>query len=317
MESVRHGRRSRRGRRTVLTAGGAAVVGLAGLAGCLGDGNERVRVLSAGSLAVVLEEVVGPAFASETGITYQGEYYGTNAVMRMVESGSKHPDVVVSADATLLRDRLYPDHAAWDVEFAANEVGIAYAPETALGRRLEDGEPWYEVFADADDGAIAISDPDLDPLGYRAVHLFELAERRYDLDGFREAMLERTYHEPDEPQLLSGIETGNRACAISYRNMAVDHDVPFLELTDAYNFSNPEYADEYARATYTTDEGYTAAGTPVVYNATVRTGADEPDAGEAFLAFLLERPDLLADNGLRAGEPFPRPHESVPPGILP
>ncbi|WP_255191206.1 extracellular solute-binding protein [Natronobeatus ordinarius] len=317
MGSARHGNSSRRGRRAFLAAGGTAVAGLAGLAGCLGSGDERVRILSAGSLAVVLEEVVGPAFEAETGIDYQGEYYGANAVMRMVESGSSHPDVVVSADATLLRERLYPDHAAWDVEFAANEVGIAYEPETALGRRLEDGEPWYEVVADADEGEVAISDPDLDPLGYRAVHLFELAERRYGLDGFRERLLERAYHEPDEPQLLAGIETGNRACAISYRNMAVDHGVAFLELSDAYNFSNPEYADEYARASYTTDEGYTAHGTPVVYNATVRTDADEPDAGEAFLAFLLERPALLADNGLRADEPFPRSHDSVPPGILP
>ena len=313
----RHTLASACSRRAVLAAGSAAAAGLIGLSGCLESDGERVRVLSAGSLAVVLEEVIGPAFESETGIDYQGEYYGANAVMRMVESGSNHPDVVISADATLLRDRLYPEHAEWDVEFAANEVGIAYEPDTDLGGRLEDGEPWYEVFPDADDGEVAISDPDLDPLGYRAVHLFELAERRYDLEGFREELLERTYHEPDEPQLLAGIETGNRACAVSYRNMAVDHDVPFLELSDAYNFANPEYAEEYASVSYTTDEGYTAAGTPVVYNATVRTGADDPDAGEAFLAFLLEHPELLTERGLRAGEPFPREHQAVPAGVVP
>lgn len=303
-------------RRTFLAVGGATVAGVAGLSGCLASGDERVQVLAAGSLAVVLEESVGPAFASETGIEYRGEYHGTNAALRMVEDGTAHPDVVIGADVGLLRERLYPDHAEWDVEFAANEVGIAYEPATPLGGRLEAGEPWYEVLADAEEGAVAMSDPDLDPLGYRAVHLFELAERRHDLEGFRDRLLERAYREPDEPQLLTGVEAGNRACAVAYRNMAVDHDVPFLELPDAYNFSNPEYAETYASVSYTTDDGHAVEGSPVVYNATVLTGADATEAGEAFLAFVLERPDPLAEGGLRTGDPFPRERGTVPPEVL-
>ncbi|NKE37033.1 solute-binding protein [Natronococcus sp. JC468] len=303
--------RSTASRRAML----AAVGGLGLGAGCLGSDGDRVRVLSAGSLSVVLEDHVGPAFEADTGIAYEGEYRGTNVVVRMVEEGSKRPDVVVGADVGLLRDRLYPDHADWDVAFAGNEVGIAYAPGTDLGTRLEGGEPWYEVLADADDGELAISDPDLDPLGYRAAHLFELAEREHGLEGFRDAALERAYREPNEPQLLSGIEAGNRACAVAYRNMAVDHDVPFLELPDAYNFGNPAYADRYARASYVTDEGYETTGSPAVYNATVRRGADRAEAGRRFLSALLENPGLLEERGLRVGESFPRTHGEVPEGI--
>ncbi|AGB37389.1 extracellular solute-binding protein [Natronococcus occultus] len=304
--------RSTASRRAVV----AAIGGLGLGAGCLGS-DDRVQILSAGSLAVVLEDHVGPAFEEETGIAYEGEYHGANAVMRMVEDGSKHPDVVISADVELLRDRLYPDHADWDVEFAANEVGIAYTPETEPGARLEDGDPWYDVLEDADEGELAISDPDLDPLGYRAVHLFELAEREYGLDGFRDAMVERAYHEPNEPQLLSGIEAGNRACAVAYRNMAVDHDVPFLELPDAYNFGTPEYADRYAEASYTTDEGYETKGSPTVYNATVRRDADRAEVGQQFLSFLLENRTLLEEQGLRRGESLPRAHGELPEGIEP
>ncbi|WP_137290079.1 extracellular solute-binding protein [Natronorubrum halophilum] len=301
-------------RRSFLAVAGVVTGGVVGAAGCLGAG-DRVRVLSAGSLAVALEEYVGPAFESETGISYEGEYHGSNVVVRMIEEGTKHPDVVVSADVELVRDRLYPDRAEWDVEFAANEVGIAYAPETELGERLAADEPWYEVFADAEANEIAISDPNLDPLGYRAAHLFELAERRYDLEGFCETLLERTYREPDEPKLLAGVEAGNRACAVAYRNMALDHDIPFLALPDAYNFGNPTYADEYATASYTTEAGYSTEGTPAVYNTTVRTAADNADAGRAFVDFLLERPSLLEDRGLRVDDPFPREHGPVPEAI--
>ncbi|WP_254763852.1 extracellular solute-binding protein [Natrinema marinum] len=304
------------GRRAVLAATGGLTAGLIGTAGCLGSA-DAVRVLAAGSLAVPLEDGVGPAFESASDTRYEGEYYGTNAVLRFVEDGTKHPDVVIGADVDLLRDRLYPAQANWDAEFAANEVVIAFAPETTLGRRLAAGDPWYEVFADAEDGEIAISDPDLDPLGYRALLLFELAEREHALGGFRDALAEKVYREPDEPRLLAGLENGNRACAVAYSNMAAERDVGVRELPDAYNFGNPSYADRYARVRYTTESGHTVAGSPVVYNATVPTDADDPDTGREFVSFLLERDDLLAERGLRVGDALPRFHGDPPEAIGP
>lgn len=301
-------------RRTVLaTTGGLTALGLAG---CLGGSAGAVRVLAAGSLARTVEDHVGPAFRKETGIEVRGEYYGANAVMRMVEDRTKHPDVVVSADAALLRDRLYGAFTDWDVEFATNSVGLAYTEETALGRRLEDGEPWYELAREADEGDLAIGDPNLDPLGYRAVQAFELAANEHGLDGFREDLLEIVYEEPEEPQLMVGVESGSRAGAIVYRNMAVDHGIPFLEFPDEYNFAEPKLADHYATVEFTTDEdGYTAEGRPICYNATVNDDADEPDAGHRLVQFLVDRPDLLEDAGLTVGGSVPRPNGAVPEAI--
>ncbi|QLG47513.1 extracellular solute-binding protein [Natrinema halophilum] len=303
-------------RRAALTGAVGLTAGLVGATGCLGRA-DGARVLAAGSLSVPLENGIGPEFETETGYRYEGEYYGTNALLRMVEDGTKYPDVVVGADVELLRDRLYPDHADWDAEFAANEVVIAYEPETNLGQRLAAGEPWYEVFADADDGDIAITDPDLDPLGYRAILLFELAEREHGLEGFREAMAEAVYREPDEPQLLAGLENGNRACAVAYSNMAAERDVAVRELSDAYNFGNPAYADRYAAVSYTTEGGQTVEGSPVVYNATVRTDAASPKIGRTFVSFLLENRDLLVEHGLRVGDSLPRFHGDPPEEVEP
>ncbi|ELZ33249.1 extracellular solute-binding protein [Halorubrum tebenquichense] len=297
-----------RSRRSVLTAV-AAGSGL-GVAGCLGD-NNSVSVLAAGSLAVLIDDHLGEQFESETGISCRGEYYGTNAVMRMVRDDRKYPDVVVSADAELLRDQLYDAHAAWDISFASNAIGIAYAPNTRIGERLKGDEPWYEVVREAEPGTLAISDPDLDPLGYRAIHAFRLAEREHGLDGFAKAITEAAYREPEEPQLLAGVETGNRAAAVVYRNMAADHELPFHSFPEVYDFSNPEYTDRYAEVSYTTDEGYTATGGPIVYNATVLESADSPDAGRKFVRFLANAGDLLRENGFET-EQFPRSHGDVP-----
>ncbi|MFP8888838.1 extracellular solute-binding protein [Natrialbaceae archaeon A-CW2] len=286
------------------------------LAGCLGASSSSVHVLSAGSLARTFEDHIGPAFEEETGIQIHGEYYGANAVMRMVEDRTKHPDVIVSADATLLRDRLYGDFTHWDVVFATNSVGIGYNELTEFGRGLEDGEPWYELALESNEGDISIGDPDLDPLGYRAVQAFELAENEYDLDGFRDKMMGLVYEEPDEPQMMAGVETGSRAAAIVYRNMAIDHDMPFFEFPDEYNFAVPALADHYGTVEFTTDEeGYTAIGRPVLYNATVNDEADASEAGHDLVQFLIDETDLLVEAGLSVEDSVPRLEGDVPGGI--
>lgn len=290
-----------RSRRELLGLVGAG--GIAGIAGCLG-GSDTVSVLSAGSLARVLE-TIGEGFSAEHDAEFRGEFHGSNVVMQLIEDEVKKPDVAVSADVDLLRDRLYPAFASWDVVFAANEVGLAYNPDTELGARLEGPEPWYEVLRSAEDGAVAISDPELDPLGYRALQVLELAETEYGVDGLREAVSERAYREPDEPRLLTGVETGDRAVAISYRNMAVDRGLAFHELPDRINLSDPAAAEFYATATYTTEDGYTARGSPVSYNATVLDDADNPEAGREFVLYLLDNPTSLETNGLTVPDRLP------------
>ena len=95
-------------RRTVLASLGS-LASIGSFTGCLGGTIDSINVLSAGSLATTFEDYIGPAFEQDTGISLHGEYYGANAVMRMVEDGTKYPDVIVSADSTLLRDRLYDE----------------------------------------------------------------------------------------------------------------------------------------------------------------------------------------------------------------
>jgi molybdate/tungstate transport system substrate-binding protein len=297
--------RSRRGYLGAL-AGAAGLAGSAVLAGCLGAGGDAVSVLSAGSLAQTFEAFVGPAFEDETGVAVHGEYHGSNAAMRLIEAGTEHPDVVVSADATLLRDRLYGSFTDWDVEFAGNSVGLAYREGTTFAARLHDGTPWYELARNADEGDIAISDPNLDPLGYRAMQAFELAERFHGLEGFREQMATRVYTEPSEPRLLAGIESGARVAAVAYRNMAVDRGLAFEAFPAAYSFGDPDLADHYATVQFTTDDGYTATGRPVVYSTTVNSEADSRESGFRLVQFLLDNPELMVEAGLTVGESLPR-----------
>lgn len=295
---------------------GAAGLGASALAGCIASGRgTTASVLAAGSLSVVFNEAVGPAFEEATEYGYRGEFHGSNAVMRMVLEGQKQPDVVVSADAHLLRDRLPAEIAPWDVVFASNALVVTYNPETRVGSRLADGEPWYRVLREAD-AEIARSDPDLDPLGYRTVQLFDLAEDYYGEAGLAADLRENLVVDPQEAHLLAAVETGDRSAAVAYKNMAVDHDLPSVSLPRELDFSDPGHADHYATVSYTTEGGATVEGTPVLYNFTVPSVAQNPTAGERFGRFVLEHPGLLRENGLEVGPSLPTTNGTVPEGVL-
>lgn len=309
-------------RRELLATGGA--LGVGAIAGCAStSGAGSVSVLSAGSLAVVFNEVVGPAFEEATGYGYQGEFHGSNAVMRMVLEGQKRPDVVVSADDRLLREKLQgrsSPKSEWDVVFASNSVGITYAEsfggeQTEFAERLEAGDPWYRALLETDSN-IARSDPDLDPLGYRTVMLFELAESYYDEPGLAGELKESLQIDPEEAHMLAAVETGDRVAAVTYRNMAADHGLPFLSLPDELNFSNPQLADHYGSVSYTMEDGHTVEGSPVLFAATVPTHVDDPAPGRAFVRFLLENLDLLAENGLIVDDSYPIANGPVPGEVL-
>lgn len=295
------------GRRAWLAALGTTLAG-----GCVASGRDTaLRVLAAGSLARTVDRHVRPAFERETGVDVAAEYHGTTALVRMVRDGVRSPDVVVGADASLVRRRL-ADRTDWDVVFASNALGVGYDASTDLGGRLAAGEPWYRVLPDGAPGDVAVGDPEADPLGYRAVMAVRLAARRHDAPALPARLDRVTATVGDEPRLLLGVESGARPAAVVYRNIAVDHDLPFLRFPPAYSFADPARADLYGAVSYTTDDGVTVRGRPIRYGATVLDDAAMADRARRFVRFLVEYPARLRRAGLVVGETTPRGHGSVP-----
>jgi molybdate/tungstate transport system substrate-binding protein len=259
-------------RRFLLTAGAAAVTGTAGCTGERGqDGGQSttVAILAAGSLQNALANGLGPA----VDVPVQVESHGSATVARMIDEGQRDPDIVSVADVALFEEPLSPP---WYSVFTSNSVVIAYNPETDGGERLADAgtESWYEPLVD---GSVTIgrTDPDQDPLGYRALFVLELASRYYDdTSRLGEQILRRNQIYP-ETSLISQFETGSIDAAIAYRNMAVERDYEYIELPDQVNLSTPRYAEEwYATASYTLPSGHEIHGRPISYGSTIRHASD-------------------------------------------
>lgn len=254
-------------RRSVLSA---VAVGLSGVTGCsavIGGDDGRpvtVSILAAGSLNNALENGLRPSVDSTVAI----EAHGSAEVARLVADGQKDPDIVSVADVALFDSPLRPD---WFAEFATNSIVIAYNPDTDGGQRLADAgtEHWYRPLL-SEDVAVGRTDPDLDPLGYRALFVLELATEYYGTDtDLREEIPRREQIYP-ETQLVSQFETGSIDAAIAYRNMAVDRGYEYIDLPAEIDLSEPSHTDAYETATYELPSGKVVRGGLISYGSTIR-----------------------------------------------
>ena len=259
-------------RRFLLAAGTTAVAGIAGCtSGSSRDSSQSttVAILAAGSLQNALANGLKPA----VDIPIKTEAHGSATVARMIDEGQRDPDIVTVADVALFQEPLSPP---WYSVFTSNSVVIAYNPDTDGGERLADAgsERWYEPIVNGNVN-IGRTDPDQDPLGYRALFMLELASRYYDdVSSLREQILHQDQIYP-ETSLISQFETGSIDAAIAYRNMAVERDYEYIELPDQINLSNPQYAkDWYATTSYTLPSGQEIQGGLISYGSTIRHMSD-------------------------------------------
>ena len=73
----------------------------------------------------------------------------------------------------------------------------------------------------------------------------------------------------------------------SSQTITRDLGLPFIQLPDAIDLSNPALAEQYRSAHYTNPLGQTFYGTPAVYSLTIPTAAQNPAGAVAFAAFAL------------------------------
>lgn len=259
-------------RRFLLTAGTAAV---AGIAGCIGESSRdssqstTIAILAAGSLQNALANGLKPA----VDVPVEIEAHGSTTVARMIEESQRDPDIVSVADVALFEEPLSP---SWHSVFTSNSIIIVYNSDTDGGERLAEAgtESWYEPIVNGNVD-IGRTDPDQDPLGYRALFMLELASRYYaDASNLREQILQQNQIYP-ETSLINQFETGSIDTAIAYRNMVFERDYEYIELPDQINLSNPRYSEDwYSTTSYTLPSGQKIQGGLISYGSTIRHMSD-------------------------------------------
>ncbi len=156
---------------------------------------------------------------------------------------------MASADYTVIDKLLIPKHAAWNIRFAQNQLVLCYTDKSKFAGSINPNN-WYEILQRK--GVVwGHSDPNLDPGGYRALMVLQLAELHYKKPGLYDKLLANRPKEnirPKSVELGSLLQTGNMDYAWEYLSVAVQHGLKYVVLPDQINLGNYKYDKFYEKA---------------------------------------------------------------------
>jgi molybdate/tungstate transport system substrate-binding protein len=287
-----------------------------------------VRVVSAGSMLLPLEEIERAYEALHPGIDIQIEGHGSIQAIRQVTDLNRQFDLVIVADQSLIPDMMYRqreggigNYTNSYVPFATNHMVIAYTNRSAYAFEIT-SENWYQILS-RPDVHIGFSNPMLDACGYRALMVTLLAEGYYGDGTLFERMIgdhlapqpvivhtgdsalitlpEILHPSGDKVSIRSGsiyllalLDAGGIDYAFEYESVARDHGLRWINLPPEIDLSDEALRDQYKKVQvnlgYQRFEsvGSLRTGEPIVYAATIPTTAQVPEDAAIFLDFLLE-----------------------------
>ena len=255
-------------------------------------------VFNAGSLARPLRAALD-TFAARENVRFEQEQAGSLETARKVTELGRVPDVIALADYAIFPQLLVPEHATWYAMFARNRMGLAYSHGSQHADSIDAANWWRIVLrADVETGH---SDPHLDPAGYRALLVMQLAQRYYREPGLaerlRRAVPPRNVR-PKEIDLVALLQTGELDYVYQYESVAHGAGLGFVAFPDSVSLADIRESAFYAQAVvrvvgHRPGDSLTIRGEPIVYALSIPRRAEHAALAEAFVRF------LLSDDGRR------------------
>ena len=199
-----------------------------------------VDVAYAGSLVTPMENSVGPLFMRSCSCTYNGEGRGSGALVHLIGSGLRHPDVFISADPTLMEQLLHPSTGAplisWYAIFGHSPIVLGYSQKSTFAttiQRAARGQMSLAALLETPNIRIGRTDPQIDPKGARTLaDIEQLSRVLHDAAPLRAVQSAAVFPEED---LLVRLETGDLDVAFLYSVEARSRHIPALALPRGAN----------------------------------------------------------------------------------
>ena len=285
-------------------------------------------VYNAGSLAAPFRELLAAFVRKHSNVRPMQESSGSLEAARKLTELGKIPDVIAVADYNVIAKLLMPRQATWYISFASNAMVLSYSDRSTASREITPLNWWRILLRPG--VRWGSSDPRLDPNGYRAHMVFQLAEIQYHeprLAARLEAALQPRYLRPNEAQLTGLVQAGELDYAWSYESLARGGGLRWLQLPPEIDLSDPALSARYAQAEVVISPSRPGAadslrfrGEPILYALTIPSTAPHRELARAFVQFVLSSPgqSILRAAGLRLlSKPSVSGDGSEAAGLLP
>lgn len=257
-------------------------------------------VAFAGSLLLVNNKQIGPAFTKATGAAYTGRGGGSFGLAQEIKSGAISPNVFMSVGSAPIK-LLEPKDTTWWVQFAASPIVVAYSPTSPYAAQLkaiaQGKRPIQDLFTlMAQPGFhLGRTNPATDPQGQAFAEMVQLAQSALHLpSGTATKILGPLTNSSQvfaETALEAHLQAGQLDAASAFLSQAIQLHLPYVTLPSTINFGVPADAAQYATASLTLPNGTTVHGTPLTIDATV-LGSQNRAAADAFVSYLVSKAGL-------------------------
>jgi molybdate/tungstate transport system substrate-binding protein len=269
------------------------IVCLIASAAAVAQESQVLRVAYAGSMGVVMDGAVGPAFAHEYNASYQGIGQGSYALARLLAAHQLLADVFVTITPGPMQLLKQAGLVTEAVPIASTRMVVIYSPRSRFAADFaaaaEGKKNWYDVLSEPG-LRLGRTDPAVDPQGANVLLTLQLAGDYYHRPDLPKAVAGTPQNSAQifsEPSLLSRLEAGQIDATIGYLSAAQSHHLPTIALPDEINLGNPALQNAwYDRASITLDHGKVLRVQPLVFYAASLGDAKRPDLAREFVAFL-------------------------------
>jgi molybdate/tungstate transport system substrate-binding protein len=279
---------------------------------------EDIIVFHAGSLAVPFSQIEKAFEEKYPNYDVKREVSGSRKAARKVSDIGRKADIVASADYKVIDNLLIPKNAKFNVQFATNEMVMAYTDNSKFQKEIN-ADNWMDIVL-REGVKIGHSNPNSDPCGYRSILVTKLAEKYYekadffkDLLGYKEMYRvgdenkNKIVVRPKETDLLALLQVHALDYLYIYKSVAQQHGLKYITLPKEISLKDGEFDGFYRSVSFKISgkkpgELIEKKGGAMVYGLTIPQNTKSPineKGAVAFVNFVLSREgsNIMEKNG--------------------
>jgi molybdate/tungstate transport system substrate-binding protein len=217
------------------------------------NSNKQVIIFYAAGLNASLDGVFKEFKKLNPSTEIIGESSGTLLAIRKITELNKRADIILAADALAIQDMLVPKYADWYINFYKDRVVLAYTSRSKYTNEIN-AKNWYKVLT-RPDVRFGYANPNLAPIGYRTLMVWQLADLYYK-DKVKEINIYEALKEacpaenimPDVAEMLHLLESLSLDYAFIYESTAKQHNLKYIQLPKEIDLGSIELSDIYKQA---------------------------------------------------------------------
>ncbi|MBU1998607.1 MAG: substrate-binding domain-containing protein [Candidatus Omnitrophica bacterium] len=203
-------------------------------------------------------------------------------------------DIIISSSPEVIEDFLLPEYLDWYITFGKDELCLAFTQKSKYSNQINE-KNWHKVISQK---GVKISrvDENLDPLGYRTLISWKLADSYFkeniSQELFKNCLPANIY--PKEDDIVLSLKAGDADYSFEYLSIAKRESLRFIKLPPQINLGDTSFLALYDKASVSVSSKernrfIELKGKPITFAIGFLKGSISKDWPKKFFKFLFSQ----------------------------